>query len=83
MFQVADFFPIDRNLIGAFALIVSGVLLFLIDNRRPTITEGDIILKKVKLPRIKNRNTMMWIEVRFWGLLMLVIGVIWLIKLAG
>jgi hypothetical protein len=83
MFQMADFLPINRNLIGALALIISGILLFLIDNRRTTVIEGDIIKKEIKLPRVKNKNTMMWIEVRYWGLLMAVIGLIWLIKLVS
>jgi hypothetical protein len=83
MFQMADFLPINKDLIGAFALIISGILLFLIDNSRTTVIEGDIIKKEIKLPRVKNKNTMMWIEVRYWGLLMAVIGLIWLIKLVS
>lgn len=81
LFQLAEFLPINTDLVGAIALIFSGTLLFFYDNKRPTIIEGDIIKKKIKLPREKNRNTMMWIEVRYWGLIMVVVGLIWLVNL--
>nr|WP_294790314.1 hypothetical protein [uncultured Mucilaginibacter sp.] len=78
LFQLAEFLPINRDFVGAIALTISGTLLFFYDNQRPTIVEGDIIKKKIKLPREKNRNSMMWIEVRYWGLLMVVVGLIWM-----
>lgn len=59
-------------------LIMSGVILFVMDNRRGKVAEGEILQRMVKLPRVSNQNTLMQLEMRYWGVLMVVVGMVWL-----
>jgi len=78
---LADFLSYGSNYVGATAFLLSGLILFFIDNKRPTTTVGVIVQKVVKLPRVKRKNTLMWIEVRYWAILLAGIGVVWLFNI--
>ncbi|WP_094571639.1 hypothetical protein [Mucilaginibacter xinganensis] len=80
LFTVADGFAWNDKYIGAITFLLSGVILFFIDSNRKKVTEGIIVVRTVKLPREKRKNTFMWIEVRYWGILIGLIGLIWLIN---
>lgn len=79
LFQIADLNGFDSEHIGAITLIISGIILFIMDNYREKVIEGDIIQKTISLPRKRNQNTLMQIEMRYWGVFMLVVGMVWVI----
>lgn len=81
LFIVADGYSWNDKYIGAITLISSGIILFMLDNKREAIIEGDIIMRTVKLPRKKGLNTLMWIEVRYWAIMISAIGIVWLANL--
>lgn len=79
--EVADVTSFGTNYVGAVTFLLSGAILFMLDNKRQTVIEGEIIQKEIKLPRLKRINTLMWIEVRYWAMLMIAIGVVWLLSI--
>jgi len=81
LFMVADGFSWNDKYIGAITLISSGIILFMIDNKRDEIIQGDIVTRSIKLPRKKGINTLMWIDVQYWAILIGVIGVVWMANL--
>lgn len=81
LFIIADALSWSDKYNGPLTLILSGMILFLIDSKHERIIEGDVVQRPVKLPRIKNRNTLMWIEVRYWGIMFAIVGLVWLINL--
>jgi len=81
LFIIADLLSINDRYNGPAALILSGVILFILDIKHKKTTEGEIIQRVIKLPRVKNKNTFIWIEMRFWGMFLFAIGVIWLLNL--
>ncbi len=81
LFLLFDVFDLDDNYIGALSLIISGTILFLIDHRGKKVIQGELVQTVIILPREKNKNTFMWIEAQYWGVLMVVIGVVWLVNL--
>lgn len=83
LFLLFDGLDLDDNYVGALSLVISGTILFLIDHRGKRVIQGELIQTIVRLPRERNKNTFMWIEARYWGMLMVVIGVVWLVDLAG
>ena len=78
---VVDGFSLTDKYVGPITFFISGIILFLLDNKRQKITEGILIERTIRLPRVKRKNTFMWIEVRYWGILISLIGIIWLINL--
>ncbi|TSD66147.1 hypothetical protein FFF34_001735 [Inquilinus sp. KBS0705] len=81
LFIIADALSINDKYIGVVTLFTSAIILFMIDNKRATAAEGDIIQRTIKLPRQKRINTLMWIEVRYWAMILAVAGVIALINM--
>jgi hypothetical protein len=78
--QLLDFFHFDDRYLGGVSFCTSGIILFFMDNGRKTVTEGMLVQKVVKLPREKRKNTLMWIEVRYWAIILFVIGVVWMVN---
>ncbi|MGZ3944655.1 MAG: hypothetical protein ACXVJB_06910 [Mucilaginibacter sp.] len=81
LFIVADALSWTDKYIGAITLVSSGFILFMLDNKREEITHGEINIRTVKLPRKKRINTLMWIDVHYWAMLMSLVGFIWLLNL--
>jgi len=80
LYIVADSISLDERYIVPIALLLSGFILFTLDNRRATTIEGDLVTRIVKLPREKGKNTLIWIELRYWAILMGLTGFIWFIS---
>jgi hypothetical protein len=81
LFILSDIIPINDKYIGAISLILSGIIMFALDNRHKTVTQGSIVPVIIKQPRVKRKNLLMWIEVRYWAIASATVGMIWLINI--
>lgn len=80
LFTLAEHFSWDDKCILGVAFLLSGVILFYIGNWRKKVTEGTLVVRTVKLPREKGKDTFIWIELKYWGFVVGMMGVIWLVN---
>jgi len=80
LFSVGEAFSWNDKYIPGVAFLISGMILFYIGSWRKKVNEGTLVIRTVKLPREKGKDTFMWIELKYWGILVGLIGVIWLIN---
>ena len=80
LFSVGEAFSWNDKYIPGVAFLISGMILFYIGSWCKKVNEGTLVIRTVKLPREKGKDTFMWIELKYWGILVGLIGVIWLIN---
>ncbi|MCJ8209099.1 hypothetical protein MUY27_05225 [Mucilaginibacter sp. RS28] len=81
LFVLTDALSINDKYNGAVTFLLSGVSLFVMDNKRVKVYEGAIVQRVVYLPRIKRQHTFMWVELRYCAILITLVGCVWLINL--
>jgi hypothetical protein len=81
LFVLTSVYGINDRYNGAILLILSGIILFMMDNKRVKVYEGEIVQRTILLPRGKRQNTFMWIELRYCAVAMCLVGVAWLFNL--
>jgi|GEM_PF-2943327 len=78
LFLIFDGIKLDDKYIGAISLLTSSVILFWIDYKREIVNTG-LIHQIEKLQ--KGKNTFMWIDMRYWAIVLFVWGMVLLIQL--
>jgi len=78
LFLIFDAIKFDDKYIGTISLLTSSVILFWLDYKREIINTG-LIHKIGKLQ--KGKNTFMWIDMRYWAIVLFVWGMVLLIQL--
>lgn len=81
LFVLTDGLSVNDKYNGAVTLLLSGILLFMLDNKRIKVKEGEIVQRVITLPRVKRQNTFMWIELRYLAVAMGLVGLVWLMNL--
>jgi hypothetical protein len=81
LFVVTSVYAINDRYNGAILLTLSGIKLFMMDNRRIKVYEGEIVQRTITQPKVKRQNTFMWIELRYCAVAIGLAGVVWLVNL--
>jgi len=80
LFVLTSVYEINDRYNGAILLILSGIILFIMDNKRVKVYEGEIVQRTIMLPRLKRQNTFMWIELKYCAVAMGLVGLVWLVN---
>ncbi|MBS1523981.1 MAG: hypothetical protein JST50_23465 [Bacteroidetes bacterium] len=71
LFTIADVVHLNEQYIGAISLLSSAFIIWFYDGGPELLREGP---KRAK----KSKNTLFWIEIKYWALISGIIGCVWL-----
>lgn len=74
LFVFFDAMALDDKYIASITLLLSAIIVYLIDDKRPVFYEGDINQQRVKGPR--GNNSLMFINMRYWAYILALGGII-------
>ncbi len=71
LFTIADISRLNENYIGSISFLSSSFIIWFYDDGPALLREGPRNVKK-------SRHTLFWIEIKYWALVMGIIGCVWL-----
>ena len=65
----------NEQYIGSISLLLSAIILWFVDNG------PDLLTYSREIKRVKSKNALMWIEVKYWAIVLAIAGCIFLFNL--